>query len=78
MTLFVVRAARDNEAGVWYVSESDVPGLATEAESFDDWTLQNGSSFNSSGTGGKAEFQSIVVAPSKIENYVGFEANISC
>lgn len=36
MALFVVKAVRDNEAGVWYVSESDVPGLATEAENFDE------------------------------------------
>ncbi|MCJ2095026.1 DUF1902 domain-containing protein [Methylobacterium sp. J-072] len=31
----VVRCAWDEEAAVWYVSESDVPGLATEAESLD-------------------------------------------
>ncbi|MCJ2144678.1 DUF1902 domain-containing protein [Methylobacterium sp. E-066] len=31
----VVRCAWDEEATVWYVSESDVPGLATEAESLD-------------------------------------------
>jgi hypothetical protein len=35
MTLLVVKAAFDREAGVWYVSDSDVPGLATEASSFD-------------------------------------------
>ena len=27
----VVRAAWDDEAKVWYVQESDIPGLATEA-----------------------------------------------
>lgn len=27
----VVRAAWDDEAQVWYVEETDVPGLATEA-----------------------------------------------
>lgn len=35
MTLLVIKAAFDREASVWYVSESDIPGLATEAESFD-------------------------------------------
>lgn len=29
--LIVVKAAYDAEASVWYVEESDVPGLATEA-----------------------------------------------
>ncbi|HRK25016.1 MAG TPA: DUF1902 domain-containing protein [Beijerinckiaceae bacterium] len=32
----VVRAAWDDEVKVWYVEESDVPGLATEAP-----TLEN-------------------------------------
>jgi hypothetical protein len=36
MALLVVKAAFDRDAGVWYVSDSDVPGLATEAASFDD------------------------------------------
>ncbi len=36
MALFIVKASFDTEAGVWYVSESDVPGLATEADNFDD------------------------------------------
>ena len=31
--IFLIRVDRDEEAGVWYVAESDVPGLATEAES---------------------------------------------
>lgn len=35
MTLLLVKAALDREAGVWYVAETDVPGLATEAPSFD-------------------------------------------
>jgi hypothetical protein len=35
MSLLVVKAAFDREAGVWCVSDSDVPGLATEASSFD-------------------------------------------
>jgi predicted RNase H-like HicB family nuclease len=30
-----VRAEWDPEAEVWYVAESDVPGLATEADSVD-------------------------------------------
>ena len=29
---FTVKAAWDKEAGVWYVFESDVPGLVAEAE----------------------------------------------
>jgi predicted RNase H-like HicB family nuclease len=33
---FRVEAEYDNEAGVWYVSASDVPGLATEASSLDE------------------------------------------
>jgi hypothetical protein len=35
MALLVVKAAFDRDAGVWYVSDSEVPGLATEAASFD-------------------------------------------
>lgn len=35
MALLLVKADFDREAGVWYVSQSDVPGLATEAPSFD-------------------------------------------
>jgi hypothetical protein len=35
MTLLVVKASYDRDAGVWYVSDSEVPGLATEASSFD-------------------------------------------
>ncbi|MEL6062613.1 MULTISPECIES: DUF1902 domain-containing protein [unclassified Methylobacterium] len=31
----VVRCAWDSEAAVWYVSDSDVPGLATEAASLE-------------------------------------------
>jgi predicted RNase H-like HicB family nuclease len=31
----IVRAAWDDEAGVWYVEESDIPGLATESETLD-------------------------------------------
>lgn len=30
-----VRAAWDDEAKVWYVEESDIEGLATEAETLD-------------------------------------------
>ena len=33
---FKVEAAFDREAGVWYVCESNVPGLATEAASLDE------------------------------------------
>jgi predicted RNase H-like HicB family nuclease len=32
----VVRAAWDDEAKVWYVEESDIPGLATEADTLDE------------------------------------------
>ena len=32
---FFVCAVRDNEAKVWYVADTDVPGLATEAPSID-------------------------------------------
>ncbi|WP_174300857.1 DUF1902 domain-containing protein [Caulobacter sp. S45] len=31
MTLVVVKAAYDAEAGVWYVESSDLPGLNVEA-----------------------------------------------
>lgn len=31
----IVRAAWDDEAGVWYVEESDIPGLATESETLE-------------------------------------------
>jgi predicted RNase H-like HicB family nuclease len=30
-----VTAAFDDEAGVWYVADSDLPGLVTEAETFE-------------------------------------------
>jgi predicted RNase H-like HicB family nuclease len=33
---FRVEAEYDIEAGIWYVSDSDVPGLATEASSLDE------------------------------------------
>jgi hypothetical protein len=33
---FRVEAEFDHEAGVWYVSDSDVLGLATEASSLDE------------------------------------------
>jgi hypothetical protein len=36
MALFVIKAAYDNEAEVWCVQDSDVPGLATEAATFDE------------------------------------------
>ena len=38
MTLpfYVVKAAFDDEAEVWFVEHSDVPGLSTEAPSFDE------------------------------------------
>ena len=34
--VIVVKAARDQEAGVWFVESSDVPGLNLEADSLDD------------------------------------------
>jgi len=33
--IIVVKAARDADAGVWFVEESDVPGLRLEAESLE-------------------------------------------
>ena len=36
MAHFRVEAAFDREAGVWYVCESNIPGLATEAASLDE------------------------------------------
>ncbi len=36
MSLYVVKASFDDEAGVWYVDHTDVPGLATEAASFEE------------------------------------------
>ena len=35
MALLVVKASFDREAGVWFVSDTEVPGLSTEAPSFD-------------------------------------------
>jgi predicted RNase H-like HicB family nuclease len=32
----VVRVAWDEEAKVWFVQESDIPGLATEAETLEE------------------------------------------
>jgi predicted RNase H-like HicB family nuclease len=34
-TAYTVNCRWDDEAGVWYVAESDVPGLATEAETLE-------------------------------------------
>ncbi len=31
----VIRCAWDEEAGVWFVNESDIPGLVTEAPSLE-------------------------------------------
>ena len=36
MALYIVRCGFDREADVWIVEQSDVPGLATEAPSFDE------------------------------------------
>jgi predicted RNase H-like HicB family nuclease len=33
--LIVVKAARDEEAGVWFVESSDLPGLNAEADTLD-------------------------------------------
>ncbi len=35
MRIAVVKAARDAEAGVWYVESSDVEGLHIEGETFE-------------------------------------------
>ena len=35
---YVVACAWDEEAGVWYVSETDVPGLATESTTVEGMT----------------------------------------
>lgn len=35
MALFVVEAALDKDAGVWYVVNSNIPGLITESATFD-------------------------------------------
>lgn len=36
MSLMFVKADFDRDANVWYVSDSDIPGLVTEAATFDD------------------------------------------
>jgi hypothetical protein len=35
MRVAVVKAAQDNEAGVWYVEHSDVEGLHVEGDTFE-------------------------------------------
>jgi predicted RNase H-like HicB family nuclease len=35
LSQITVVAARDEEAGVWYVESSNLPGLHTEADTFD-------------------------------------------
>ncbi|HEY1779610.1 MAG TPA: DUF1902 domain-containing protein [Roseiarcus sp.] len=35
MRVAVVKAAHDNEAGVWYVEHSDLDGLHVEGENFE-------------------------------------------
>jgi len=32
---FIVHAMRDEEAGVWVATSEDIPGLVTEAETYD-------------------------------------------
>ena len=34
-SVIIVKAARDPEAGVWFIESSDVPGLHLEAESLE-------------------------------------------
>lgn len=36
MSAYTVTCRWDEEGGVWYVAASDVPGLATEAETLDE------------------------------------------
>jgi hypothetical protein len=36
MSLYVVKASFDDEADVWFVDHTDIPGLATEAPSFEE------------------------------------------
>jgi predicted RNase H-like HicB family nuclease len=36
MSLYVVKASFDADADVWFVEHSDVPGLATEAATFEE------------------------------------------
>lgn len=36
MEIYTVTCCWDKEAGVWYVAESDVPGLAAEADSLEE------------------------------------------
>ncbi|HVQ06916.1 MAG TPA: DUF1902 domain-containing protein [Allosphingosinicella sp.] len=36
MTLWTIRAEYDPEAKVWWTSDSDVPGLVTEAETLEE------------------------------------------
>ncbi|WP_033922955.1 DUF1902 domain-containing protein [Sphingomonas sp. 37zxx] len=35
MTVWMVRAEYDPEARVWYVSDSDIPGIAADAETLE-------------------------------------------
>jgi predicted RNase H-like HicB family nuclease len=35
MSLYVVKASFDAEADVWFVEHTDIPGLATEADTFE-------------------------------------------
>jgi hypothetical protein len=36
MSLYFVKTSFDSEAEVWYVDHTDIPGLATEAPSFEE------------------------------------------
>ena len=36
MALWTVRAAWDDEAGVWFALDSDIPGLAADAPTVED------------------------------------------
>lgn len=39
---FEIKATWDPEAKVWYVADSDIPGLCTEAATLDDLTVRIG------------------------------------
>ncbi len=39
-TVIVVKAAFDDDSGVWFVEHSEVPGLNVEAETFDELVRQ--------------------------------------
>jgi hypothetical protein len=62
MRVAVVKAAHDDEAGVWYVEHSDVEGLHVEGENFEAFCRNVASAVGDLVEGGEAQIEIIAHA----------------